>query len=409
MNKAMALITVLIVTFLLFALAGSFLLLTTNERILNERYFENLIALGLAEAGVDYAMWEINFGDELDDWIGENPKTLTINNFEDADGNVYGDINISVYDPGEDEVTIISEGTLSSFTGPAVSRKIRVLLCRHKLFGSAIVAIRKIDIGGTSDIDSYDSSLGLYGGDNVGENGDIITNYQAEPAISIYGHANVRGDAITGPDGTVSIIGSAVLTGDINDTADVFMPPVTVPGSLENLVSGGSLSLNKQKDSLELGAGNYKFNSLRLGGKATLTLDAEEGDVNLYFTGNPSITTVAQSQIIIKNGKANIYFDGDLSIGGQGILNEGEDPSDFTLFGTESASNISLAGIGQFYGTCYAPSADYKISGNSDLYGAIAADNVSTIGTEGIHFDKELPNDGPAIGYDPYAWQEVYY
>lgn len=406
MNKAMALVTVLIVTFLLFSLAGAFLLLTTNERILNERYYENLIALGLAEAGVDYAVWEINFGGELEDWIGDNPKMFSMNNFEDADGNVYGDINISVYGPGEDEVTIISEGVLSSFTGPVVRSRVRVLLRRHRLFNGAIIAIRKIEVGGTSDIDSYDSSLGLYGGSNVGENGDLVTNYHGEPAVSIYGHADVRGDAVTGPDGTVSITGSAKLSGDINDDADIFMPPVIVPSSLKNLPSGGNLSLNQKNDSLELEAGNYKFSSLRLGGQATLTLNGEKGDVNIYLTGNPSVTTIAQSQIIVTNGKANIYFDGDLSIGGQGILNLGGDPSDFTLLGTESASDVSLAGIGKFYGTVYAPSSDYKISGNTDIYGAIAANNVSTIGTEGIHFDEELLNDGPAIGYDPYAWQE---
>jgi Tfp pilus assembly protein PilX len=99
MNKGMALITVLIFTFLLFALVGFFLSLVTNARLINERYHENLIALGLAEAGVDYAIWEINFGggdfSVAEGWSGTNPKTTTINNFQDTDSNIYGDINIS--------------------------------------------------------------------------------------------------------------------------------------------------------------------------------------------------------------------------------------------------------------------------------------------------------------------------
>src|SRR3990167_9538651 len=104
MKNGMALITVLIITLLLFVLVGAFLLLSTNALHINERYAKNLIALELAEAGVDYAVWEINFGGgdftAGEGWSGSDPKTATISNFQDSDGDVYGDIEISVYDPG---------------------------------------------------------------------------------------------------------------------------------------------------------------------------------------------------------------------------------------------------------------------------------------------------------------------
>ena len=409
----MVLITVLIIVLLLFALVGAFLFLATNARRINARYNENLVALGLAEAGVDYAIWEINFGDgdfsAQEGWSGVNPKTTTINNFQDADGNIYGDINIWVSNPGTDEVAILSEGSFSSITGPTVKRQIRVKLERHKLFQYAILTGETIDIGGAANkIDSYDSSKGSYGEPydgsiNIGQNGDIVTNEQGDPSITLRGGAAVEGDATTGPSGTVSITGSATLSGETDDTAEVFIPPVTVPDSLKNLISEGDLSLDGQ-NSLEFFSGDYKYDSLNLSAKATLTLN---GDVNLYFTQNPSINTNAQSQIIIKNGKTNIYFDGDINIAGQGASNEGGDPSDLTFYGTDTVSTINLAGIGEFFGTFYAPEADYfYISGNSEIYGAVVGKNVSLTGSAIIHYDENLITDGPAIGYDPYVWQE---
>ena len=405
MKNGMALITVIIITLLLFAIIGSFLFLTTNARIINERYHENLIALGLAEAGVDYAIWEINFGGgDFSGWSGTNPKTTTINNFQDAYSSVYGDIAISVYNPGSHDVAIISQGTLSSITGPTVSRRVRVLLKEHKLFKYAILAAEIIDINGNENkTDSYDSSLGPYGGANIGTNGDIITNGRENPAISIQGDAAVNGDATTGPGGTISVGGSAELNGTPGDDAEVFMPSVIVPESLTSLSSGGAISLGSS-DSLELFTGNYKYNSLDLTSKAKLILN---GDVNLYFTQNPSIATGAQSQIVVKNGEANIYFNGDVSITGQGVLNEGGYPSNLTFYGTDSVTNISLAGIGAFYGCFYAPTAEYfYISGNSNIYGSVVGKNVSLTGNAAIHYDERLMEDSPTIGYDPYAWQE---
>lgn len=408
MNRAIALITVLIIAFLLFALVGAFLFLAMNARRLNERYHENLIALGLAEAGVDYAIWEINFDKgDFNGWSGGNPKTTTINDFEDPDGNIYGDINISVYDPGKDKITIISEGTMSSVTGPGVSRKIRVLLGEHKIFNYAVLTAETIEIGGNAVIDSYNSSLGSYDKkDNIGQDGDLATKGAGDPAITIFGSAFVSGNAATGPTGTVSIEDSATLSGTTGDNVDAFLPSVSVPDELKGQESAGPLSLDKKKDSLKFEAGNYKYDSLSLTGKGTITLDGKKGPVNLYFTQDPSITTKGKDQIIVKGGEANIYFNGDVNIVGEGVRNKSEDPSNFTLYGTDSVSNINLSDIGEFYGTCYAPLAEYSISGNSDIFGAVAGKKLSLTGNAKIHFDKQLKNDGPGIGYDPYAWQE---
>jgi hypothetical protein len=419
MKKGMTLITILIFVLLLFALIGVLLYFVTNARILNVRYDENLIALNLAEAGVDYAIWEINFSDgdflATEGWSGADPKEKTIANFKDLDSNIYGNIEIKVYGYGTGTVTILSEGILSStITGPDIGRLIRVEMERHKLFSYAILTSDAIDLGGTKNkIDSYDSSKGVYGetyeedGEtktNIGQEGNIVTNGQADPAITLRGAATVEGDAVTGPGGTVSFEGGSTVSGNTSDNADIFMPPVEVPGDFG--ASVGPLFINKKGDP-PFTAGYHTYDSLTLTGKGELILDAAGGDVNIYLTQNPSINTDGQSQIIVRNGNANIYFDGDVNIAAQGVLNENGDPSNLTFYGTDTVSNINLAGIGTFYGTFYAPEANYFwISGNSEIYGAVVGKNVSLTGSATIHYDENLMDDGPTSGYDPHAWHE---
>ncbi len=407
MKKGWALITVLTVLFVIFAILGAFLFLTTNARLINERYHQNMLALYLAEAGADYAIWEINYGGaDFSDWAG-NPAveaTKIINNIQDSNGNVYGNVSISLYNFGQDIVTVRSVGTFISLSGPQVSRTIQVLLKKHKLFQYAILTSDTIDVDGTANkVDSYNSVSGPYGGSNIGEEGNIVTNGQGTPAVTLRGGATIDGDVATGPGGTISTEGGATYSGAPYHNAEVFMPPVIVPGNLTSSILKPAISL-AGSNSLELFTGDYKYESLTLSSKAQLILN---GNVNLYFTTNPSINTSAQSQIIIKNGKANIYFDGNVSLAGQGAWNQSGVPSDLSFYGTDSVSNISLAGIGAFYGSFYAPGADYfYISGNSEMFGSVVGKNVSLTGTAQIHFDEQLLQDSPTMGYEPYSWEE---
>jgi len=394
-----AFITILIIAILLFVLVGAFLALITHGRRLNERYHEGLVALSLAEAGADYAIQQINFVDEnLSSWSGGNPKSKTLNNFQDDMGYTYGNVDIEVYNPGTSDVRIVSTGTFDTTTGPPVSRRIQVYLKQHRIFDYAILTVEEIVLNGTPNVDSYDSSAGSYGGDNQGQDGDIATNGSANPAITLSGSTTIEGDANTGPGGTVLIEGSSTLTGDIDDTADEFIPPSQVPDSLASLASEGTLSSDET-----LTDGSYKYDSINLGGNDTLVIN---GEVALYVTGD--VKTTANSEIVVSDGSTlNIYFDGELDLGGNGVLNEGGDPSDLTFYGSESATSIDIAGIGTFYGTIYAPQAEISISGNSEIFGAVVGHRVNHTGIAAIHYDIQLRNDGATIGYDPYAWQEI--
>ncbi len=360
MEKGWALIAVLIVLFVIFALIGAFLFLATNARLLNERYYENAVALYLAEAGIDYAIWEINYGGaDFSDWAG-NPATeatKSINNFQDSEGNIYGDINISVYNFGQDIAILCATGTLESITGPPASRVVQVFIKKHHVHTHAILTEDNITMSGNAETDSYDSTEGPYGGSNMADNGDIVTNSNADPAVSMSGNATVNGDANTGTDGVITMSGNADINGDQYHTADEYMPPVTVPSDIASLPSSGPLSLSGNT-TLPLSDGNYRYTSINLSGNSKLIIS---GNVVFYVTG--SISNSGNSQIIMEpDSQTTVYFTGNLSITGNGVWNKTLDPSELSFLGTDTASNVSLSGNGNFHGTVYAPSSNVSIS-----------------------------------------------
>ncbi|MBN1872307.1 MAG: hypothetical protein JW800_07020 [Candidatus Omnitrophica bacterium] len=407
-DKGMALITVLIITLLLFGIAGSFLLLGTRARYLNERYYDNLVALSLAEAGIDFAMQEINYGGcDFSGWTDvAGVKRFTVNDFNDGAGTVYGTIVIDVHNPSS-KPEIYATGSVSTPSGPAISRTVQAILKEHKLFQYAMLTELGITLNGTPSVDSYDSSIGDYnevvdGVNNLSQNGDIVTNAEADPSIKLIGTVDLYGDAVTGPDGTVLIDGASSMTGAIDNGADEFIPPVQVPLDCQNAALGSAITADITIDSSLVGQ-YHKFPSISIATTDTVTLI---GDLDIYITGD--ITSTAQSQIIITSGSTvNIYFDGNVDLSGKGVINQDSSPSTLTFYGT-SSTNINLAGIGEFYGTFYAPNATlFSITGNSEIFGAVVAKDISHSGTAGFHYDEYLKENGPTLGFDVLGWNEL--
>lgn len=390
----------MVVLFVMFALVGAFLFLATSARLINERYHENAAALYLAEAGVDYAIWEINYGGaDFSGWTG-NPAievTKAINNIQDADGNIYGNISVSVYNFGQEIVTVRSTGSFSSLTGPQVSRTVQAFLKKHHISNYAILTQQSISVGGNTTIDSY---LGAFPDRS---NGDLVTNSSATPAITTTGNAcSISGAGITGPGGTISDQHDKIAIED--DNAEVYIPPVD--NDFTGLASEGSINT-----SYEI-TGDHKYDSLTLSSTDKVTLDCASGAVNAYFTGDISLSGKAEIEVLNSDSSsdriANVYFDGDISISANNnkVNTSTKDPSNLVFYGKNTGSqSVNLTG-GEIYGIFYAPSADFSISGNPDIYGSITAKTVDVSGTAEIHFDEELKDKSPAKGYDPYCWEE---
>ncbi len=273
-----------------------------------------------------------------------------------------------------------------------------MFLKKHHIGNYAVLAQQNITVSGNPTIDSY---LGTtFGRDQ----GNIVTNSQATPAIDVNGNAcTITGYGATGPGGTISDPKNKISSEYAN--AEIFFPPVNniFTGLPSNGPLAGSTTIT----------GSKKYDSINLSGSDKITMDCLSGAVNAYITGNIDIKTKGNIEVINSSpasGRvANIYFDGDMSMNSNNAkVNTGTmDPSSMIFYGKNTGSqSVTLTG-GNFYGVFYAPSADFAIHGNVEIYGSITGRSLTNAsGTPGIHYDENLLINSPTIGYDPYCWQE---
>jgi hypothetical protein len=170
----------------------------------------------------------------------------------------------------------------------------------NPLFDRALWGIDGVSLGGTVLIDSYDSTLGPYGGTNVGNGGSIGTN----ASVSTNGSVTVKGDLIYGPTGSFTHVGGVTVTGQIMQESE---PRVFPP--LPNFTVGTVNYSYGSHDTATLGPGQY--GTISLGGQAHLTFTG-----GTYYIDQLTIT--AQADITV-SAETILYVKSALSLGG-GLL-----------------------------------------------------------------------------------------
>jgi hypothetical protein len=104
---------------------------------------------------------------------------------------------------------------------------------------------------------------------------------------------------------------------------------------------------------------------------------------------------------------------GDISVSGQGFLNNTYLPANLQIYGSNSSSqNISLSGQSDFYGTIYAPKGNLSLSGQAGDFGSFIGDMLTMSGQAAIHHDESLAGLTLPLfmprGWIPDSWKEVY-
>ncbi len=243
----------------------------------------------------------------------------------------------------------------------AVTRQVGGRLLRAQSasqFQEAVFGAGFVDMSGAAMTDSYDSSLGAYGGSNRFASGSVRANGD----VTMSGSAQVNGDAIPGPKKTVLMNGNPKVTG-LKTPADTArtLAPVTVPAGA---VALGALNV-LNNDRRTLTAGTYVATSMNIGGSGELKIDTTAGAVNLYVTGTVTV-----------GGNSPVYIVG----GGPGKFN-------INVVGN---GTVDIGGSGRLTGSIYAPGSNLKIDGNADLYGSFVGAGVTIAGSASVHFDQAL-------------------
>jgi Tfp pilus assembly protein PilX len=410
-EKGFVLIVGLLVMTVLLLLAVPFLYQLSFENRLTVKSYKSSAALSLAEAGVERAIWELNYGD-ISTWDGDSSlRTMTISSFQTPDGNVIGDIEIRVEAPDGDNPVVSSSGRVALVESRVLYKCARVVLEeeKYKPWTNGIFGDEELDFSSNAIVDSYDSRNGAYGGSNMGSEGHVGTNGTHYGCIDLDPNARIYGNALSGPEtipeDVIITWGNAEIFGELDSLSEPnAMPSVPLP---ESLLYSGDYSLGGTDSDTIDESGVYT--SFRLDSNCMVTITA---DVTLFITGEFAMRS--NSQLEIADGiKVTIYLGGSfIQHSNTQINNLSEDPTSLLMLGTDTFNgDMEWNSNSQFLGSVYVPKADVHLNSNADFYGSISGKSFECDSNSKIHYDLALAalelDGADGTPYTVKSWQEV--
>jgi hypothetical protein len=410
-EQGFVLVVGMIVMAVLLLLAIPFLYQLSFENRLTNKSYKSSAALSLAEAGVERAIWELNYGD-ITTWDGDSSlRTMTISSFQTPDGNVIGDIDIRVEDPDGENPVVSSSGRVALVESRVLSKCARVVLEeeKYKPWINGIFGDEELDFSSNAYVDSYDSRDGAYGGSNMGSEGHVGTNGTHYGCIDLASNARIYGNALSGPETNPEDViitrGNAEIFGDMDSLSEENdMPSVPLP---EGLLYNGDYSLGG--NDLDIIDESGVFSSFRLDSNCTVTIMA---DVTLFITGEFSMRS--NSQLEIADGiKVTVYLGGTfIQHSNTQINNLSEDPTSLLIMGTDTFNGeMEWNSNSQFWGSVYVPRADIHLNSNADFYGSISGKSFDCNSHARIHYDLALAalalEGADGTPFKIKSWQEV--
>jgi Tfp pilus assembly protein PilX len=313
----------------------------------------------------------------------------------DADGDGLGTLAGS-WGGGSYSVVATKTGTdyLLVSTG-RLDRAVRVLEqgCRRVediVYSNILLTAGAISLTGSAQTDSFDSRVGSYAmqatsTDATGAYAMAGGSIGSNAGITMSG-GRVRGDAIPGPTSSVTLSGSAVVTGSRTPrsaTVSIAAPSSSEFDTAWTTNDNGNWS------------GTYTYNSttkvMTVSGGNTLTLDGG----TYFFTK----LTLSGGSILRLNGKTTIYVTQAFDTSGGGLDNQTLNaanlevivyPYNYPAGNSVTAPPVKFSGGSNAYLTLDAPKSPLTVSGGSPIFGAMIA-NTATVSSSGfLHYDTAL-------------------
>lgn len=408
-ERGVVFVVALLVTSVLLILAVPFLFKLSAQYRNTDRSFKSLAALNLAEAGIERAIWELNFGD-ISTWAGDSDlRTMTISSFQAAGGASIGDIDINVTDPEEETCIVEATGNVSLSGSSEISKTIQVILTKGDppLLAGALFTNENIHFKIDTLFDSYDSRDGEYGGPNVNQLGNIGTNSTEDACINIDGDTEVYGNIASGPgsdpEETMDIDAGSTVYGDLYALSQLKeLTSITPP---EGLPWNGTYKVPDDSSEILSESGMYWDYHLEADSTVTVT-----GDVVLYVTHNfrMHVDTVME---IAEGASLTIYvgnkYDPDAD---SQINNLTKDPTQLRVLGLDSMTGrTDFAHDSKFWGVFYAPNSEVTFKSDHDFYGALVCKKFELDTNAQFHYDEALALldiEGSTRTYTVKSWKE---
>lgn len=404
-EKGLVLLMVVVFTWFLFALVGSYFIILMAEKSSIFASANSMKAEAIAEAAIEELLWEYNYGGaDFVGWAGGGTTRSKASTYTDAGGGAIGSYTITV-DNFDSFVfpypLVTSTGTFDA-PGSATTAVIKAQLKPRPLFPGAIVAKDIVTFTGNAFTDSYKSTLGPYNFDlgggnfNVFQNGDVITaKANTVNAINVNaanGNPVIAGDASPGPLSTVS--DPSKVSGVVSNNSGKTVKDVAIPANMLGLISLGTLT--QTPPLVPLPAGDYKFDAINIGGNDVAQIAVGAGDVVRIWTTGTIVIGGSGQMRLAAGATLIIYAEGNINAGGNGIANLSgtQFPQRLQIYGTPTCTSLSVSGGPDLITAMKAPQAAITISGTPAFYGAFIGFSVTATGGGGVHYDEQLLN-GP--------------
>lgn len=317
---------------------------------------------------------------------------------------------------------------ISTVSGPQATRRIETVAVPQWAITGSLKATGSFNGPGSSGlVDSYNSKNGAYTfvannpasplyADGVQGDVEVATSSFNEGG-PIYGNVTTNGGNVTHANSNIS--------GTIDNNVPFSIPNLIEPSTAGyTTVNNSTISPSTPANAAAAGttAGNpltYVYNgnvsNLQVNG-ATVPSGANAGKpleiyVRIVVNGN-----LSGGVTLAKGVNAQIYFTGDLSSKAGNLNNNSVDGAtgqynydgtasiDYSraghmqFFGVSptdgSTQTISIDPPGNVYAAFYAPSANFSMTGNPDVFGAIVVHNFTGNGNTGFHYDTQLAQLG---------------
>lgn len=415
-------ITLFITTLFALFLASYFSLARQQNALVARSQVWNS-AMGMAEAGVEEALAQLN--------PGAPPPVVdrAANGWGGPVNGIYGPVNRTL-PTGTYSVLITADAFPVIYaTGyvrvpslsATLSRTVRATTTNAPLFSAGLVGIYGINFNGNGvGSDSYNSTKtnlstnGQYDPSKAGTNGDIASVF----GIVNVANANVNGTVYLGPTATDLLKTNGIVSGGVSNDFNVEFERVVLP-------QGTSSWLPPQAGATTISNTTYQYvfgypGGLNSSGDYAMSGSFLSG-ANIYIGTNTHVRLLVTSSANLSNiriagsganaGQMTLYMDGQsLAMSGTSFVDAGN-AVNFAYYGTTNNTKVSIGGNSAFVGTVYAPQADVKLNGGGstaiDFSGSIVGRTVSTSGHYLFHYDENLAVGGPKRGYVVNSWQEL--
>jgi len=438
-ERGAAMIAGLLFLVVLSVLGTTAYMTSSNDLTICQNYKSSKQSFYMAEAGVQYALGEIENGLSAGTFTmpSSTGSSVSLSGFGIPSGFSFTLSNMTM--ASSNSYALTSTGTSPSNSVSVVE----VYFKRKSALNYAAFGDVEFDGKNSASVYSYDhTDSGNQPGDpgftSTGE-GDIGSNGE----VILHNGMMVDGDVALGADETdptdtadiTEMGGGGVVTGDkgvevgwvdpdpLNVAGTAFSSDFTTYSSSNDNVSlaGIGTSINNPSSAVNLvgqsGGANYYFTEISLGNSDVINIDASAGTVNVYLEGNMVLDNAAELNITgtSESNTVNIYvqepsggYSGDIiNFKNGSVINISGNPTEFSIISSSDAG-VRFHNSSAFKGTVYAPYAEVEMNNSSSVYGAIWGSNVLMHNGGDLYFDTALKDKYQSNELELTSWRPVH-